>query len=574
MDELCRSLDGLPLAIELAAARAKTLSIVEIAERLNDRFTLLTDPTSRRPERRRALGAAIGWSYDLLFPDDQRGLWALACFSGGASLPASEHVLGALEVPGSAAIDVLSRLVDRSLVTVDAHADAVRYRLLESIRAFALDRLRDAGCADVALGAHAEWFADAAASAAGGVRGPNQAHHLAVARTERANIDAALSWSTEHHPALGLRIANGFGWAWFVLGDRPLGTERVRHALRAADGVVTPADRVIALCNAAWLASGDVRQAQAQAEEAMALADSIQDEYLHAISSAALAFVLLQQARPHDALELLDRCPEVQRRLGRSWEEGAAWILTVHAALTLGDTTMAARACQAAEDALEDSGDDWAVGHLQGALGFLAQTEHRFLDAAAHLRRAVEASERLGFRATVSLHLATLGRILQQAGDPQGAIQALERAIDVGFVIKDMRVVSLARVRLGRVLRAEGDNDGARVALRAADQWFQSSGGGEGAALAACLRAAMDAEDGDPDAPTHLRAALDDAQHRHDPEIEVLTLDALALASAQAHDIRAAQTFLESADRLMPSAQHLIGDADRVDGICARALLP
>ena len=84
MHDLCRSLDGLPLAIELAAARTKTLSIEEIGRRLDDRFSVLSDPTSRRPERRRALKATIQWSYELLFPDDQHGLWALATFAGGA----------------------------------------------------------------------------------------------------------------------------------------------------------------------------------------------------------------------------------------------------------------------------------------------------------------------------------------------------------------------------------------------------------------------------------------------------------------------------------------------------------
>src|SRR4029077_13262349 len=105
--ELCRSLDGLPLAIELAAARTKTLSIEEITRRLDDRFNVLTDPTSRKSERRRALRATIGWSYDLLFPDDKRGLWALAAFAGGAPLAAVEFVLEALDVPPSATIDVV-----------------------------------------------------------------------------------------------------------------------------------------------------------------------------------------------------------------------------------------------------------------------------------------------------------------------------------------------------------------------------------------------------------------------------------------------------------------------------------
>ena len=117
--ELCRSLDGLPLAIELAAARTRTLSIAEIARRLDDRFGVLSDPTSRKPERRRALGATIRWSYELLFPDDQRGLWAMATFAGGAPLPAVESVLEALDVPRSAAIDVVGRLASRSLVIVD-----------------------------------------------------------------------------------------------------------------------------------------------------------------------------------------------------------------------------------------------------------------------------------------------------------------------------------------------------------------------------------------------------------------------------------------------------------------------
>ncbi|MDT7573914.1 MAG: hypothetical protein QOH17_247 [Pseudonocardiales bacterium] len=119
---LCRALDGLPLAIELAAARTRVLAVPEILRRLDDRFALLADPTSRRPERRRTLAAALSWSYDLLFPDDQRGLWAIAQFPAGAPLPAVEHVLAALDVPAAATLDVVERLVDRSLVMVDDHA--------------------------------------------------------------------------------------------------------------------------------------------------------------------------------------------------------------------------------------------------------------------------------------------------------------------------------------------------------------------------------------------------------------------------------------------------------------------
>ena len=195
MRQLCRSLDGLPLAIELAAARTRTLSIQEIARRLDDRFAILHDPTSRRPERRRALRATIQWSYDLLFPDDQRGLWALSTFVGGAPLTGLEAVLAALDVPATNAVDVVSRLVNRSLVIVDdSDADRPRYRLLDSIRAFADGELRRAGGTERAAGAHAEWYATAAVGSTDGVRSARQAEHLRFARTERANIDAALAW--------------------------------------------------------------------------------------------------------------------------------------------------------------------------------------------------------------------------------------------------------------------------------------------------------------------------------------------------------------------------------------------
>ena len=156
VEALCVALDGLPLAIELAAARTRTLSVDEIARRLDDRFQVLADPTSRKQERRRALRATIGWSYDLLFPDDQKGLWALATFAGGAPLDAIELVIVALGVPRVAALDVVDRLVSRSLVIVDAD----RYRLLDSIRAFAIEATDDG---DVAAEAHSRWLADLAA---------------------------------------------------------------------------------------------------------------------------------------------------------------------------------------------------------------------------------------------------------------------------------------------------------------------------------------------------------------------------------------------------------------------------
>ncbi|NGD82576.1 hypothetical protein, partial [Klebsiella pneumoniae] len=125
-------------------------------------------------------------------------------------------------------------LVDRSLVSVDSSEDGqVRYRLLDSIRAYAADRLADAGLTDLAHGAHADWYARTAGWCADHIRGRGQPACLVIARTERANVDAALAWSRSHDPDLGVRIATGFGWTWVVLGDGTAAAARVRSAWSA-----------------------------------------------------------------------------------------------------------------------------------------------------------------------------------------------------------------------------------------------------------------------------------------------------------------------------------------------------
>ena len=342
VQELCRSLDGLPLAIELAAARTRTLSIEEISRRLDDRFSVLSDPASRRPQRRRALKATIGWSYELLFPDDKRGLWALAPFAGGAPLPAVESVLEALDVPAAAAIDVVGRLASRSLVIVDGDV-SVRYRLLDSIRAFALEALAEQGLSDRALGAHAAWFADAARSSTAGVRSDRQAEHLAFARGERANLDAALAWTAAHDPLLGLDIVNGFGWAWIVLGDSR-GAQRILAALDAAGEAAPGPARAGALLLAAWIeaSTGHLELAREHIATATALAEATGDVELRARCCYYLAYVVSHDGEFAAAMELTDRADALYSSLDRPWDQAANWLFASRAAISAADRDRAA----------------------------------------------------------------------------------------------------------------------------------------------------------------------------------------------------------------------------------------
>jgi predicted ATPase/DNA-binding SARP family transcriptional activator len=579
---LCRSLDGLPLAIELAAARTKTLSIQAITRRLDDRLSVLSDPASRRPERRRSLRSTIRWSYELLFPDDQRGLWALATFAGGATLPAVEYVLAALDVPAATAIDVVGRLASRSLVIVDEEVDtiprsdgtlpvAIRYRLLDSIRAFALEAMNDAGHAEHAFAAHAAWYADAARNSTQGVRSSRQAEHLAFARIERANIDAALAWSARHDPPLALEVVNGFGWAWVVLGDSR-GAQRILAALDAVGDAGQVRERASALLLTAWIeaSTGDLETARDRIAAATELADTVVDVDLQARCCYYLAYVVSHHGDFRYAMELTARSHVLYEGLDRPWDQAANWLFAARAAISAGDQERSVAALDSVEQWLRTVEDPWLEVRREAALGEFARIQHRFDDAVLHLGRAADTSRRLGFLQTRAYQLASLGRAQCQAGDYDAGAVTLQIAIAEAESTGDARLAALTRVHAGRVLRALGQWARARAALEGATAWHRHAGGGEQAALGECLLAALDAVDGIAGAEERLETILVDARRTDDPHVEVFALDALARIAAEAGDISTANGLLDSADARMAAASDFMTDLDRVDAHAVR----
>ncbi len=593
---LCRALDGLPLAIELAAARAATLPVAEINRRLDDRFALLHDPTGRRSGRHQALGTALAWSYDLLQPDDQRLLQLLAAFPGGAPLEGVEAVAASVGPQPEGApldgtvLDGLGRLVDRSLVSVaigGGDSGDTRYHLLDSVRAFALDRLRGSALEAGVLRGQASWYAELAEAAAAGLRGPDQGRFLAIARQERANLTQALDWAAAHDPAQALSMANGFGWAWFLLGDGPAGVERLRRAREAAEqgGAGAPVDTADNRCLAAWLGSAnDIAAARVEADAALELGRSI-GEPVERRCRVALAFVLIQQRLAGDVLETVKPLLEppvpptpapapAPAGLDRNdaWYGAAAWRLAAHAWLVLGDAGRAGEAGGRAEELLAGVGDDWALAHLANLRGVLAQTAGRYGEATGHLRAAVEASGRLGFRAAQALHLTNLARSLELGGDGEAAVGTYGEAVEAALAARDLRIVALARTGLGRLLRARGDRSGAEEAITAADTWFARAGGGEGALLAGALVAALAAEAGDGEALARLDGLATLTRSEGEHEAELVALDALARHRAGV-DPEAARALLAAADRLAASGLVPVGDGERVDAAVARSLL-
>ena len=562
--DVCARLDHLPLAIELAAARIRSLPVDEIARRLDNRFALLRDPGSHQPPRRRALEAAIAWSYELLFPDERRGLWALSCFAGGATLNALEAVLAALGVPDTAVLDTITRLVDRSLVVMDDGTEAApRYRLLDSVRLFAAARLTESGAEAPAQLAHARWYADRAAWCADHIVTPDQPDCLAYARAERADIDAALAWSRRNDPSIAAAIGLGMAWTWVVLGDGAAGAARVRDAVATA----APADRARGLLAAVWLeaSAGDLALAEGDLQLAAALAQPLTDDLLAADVHWYRAFLAIQRGDADAARCEAGAALRVYRRLGSDWSIASGLLLAAYGALMAGDVASAARDAAAAVALIGATGDAWGLIHGHAILGGVAQGQGRLAEAAAAFQAAAEAAQRLGFAGQAALHRASLARCLARAGDP-GAEGAFERALTDATAVADGRLQASVRLQLARLLRSRGDTERAATLVEQNAYWYARSGGGDLMLLNRVEGAAIAADE------EELASLADQARAAGDVEAAVAALDALALRAAGFGDFGRARDLLDLADQEMAVAPYLLQHTERYDAVAARAL--
>ena len=272
---ICQRLDGLPLAIELAAARAKVLSPPALLARLERRLDVLAHGTRDLPARQRTMRDAVAWSYDLLSPEERALFRRLSVFAGGFTLEAAEAVAGAGESLGFDALDGVAALVDHSLVRPSQVADGEsRFELLETIRAYALERLAESGEETRARNAHAAYFVDLASEACTAFEGPERATARERVAREHDNLRAALAWAVERGDAeVAQRLATHLSRFWVVLGHVAEGRVWLDRVV-ALDGPSAPETRADGLCWAAQFAShqDDAERAERLATEALAVA--------------------------------------------------------------------------------------------------------------------------------------------------------------------------------------------------------------------------------------------------------------------------------------------------------------
>jgi predicted ATPase/class 3 adenylate cyclase len=427
--EICRRLDGLPLALELAAARVKLLPPQALLERLDERLKLLTGGARDAPARQRTLRDAIAWSHDLLSPHDQTLFRRLAVFSGGCTLEAVEAVGnadGELDT-----LEGMASLIDESLLRqIDGPGDEPRFAMLETIREYGLERLEVSRESGTVQERHATYFASVAEALRPHLYGPDQGRTISLLEAEQGNIRAALTWVVEQaDAATGLRLTANLRKFWLLRSQLTEGRNWLEQTL-AMPGNAPTATRIDALYGAGSFArlQGDYPQAIAYGEEGLALARGISDE----IHTARLLYLLGMIAHYEGDRDRAKSFYEEALGLARGAHDAhlEAMLLT-----NLGDVVVAQNDPLAAQGHYEASlaiwrerRDDWGIGIALLNLGHLALRSGDAQRAGGLYREGLTMSVELGDQAMIADYLNAIGRLAATLGQWSSAARLLSAA--------------------------------------------------------------------------------------------------------------------------------------------------
>jgi predicted ATPase/DNA-binding SARP family transcriptional activator len=332
--EICRRLDGLPLAIELAAARVTALTPAQIAERLDDCFRLLGRARHAALPRHETLRATIDWSYTLLDAAQRAVLARLSVFAGGCTLAAAEAVCAGESLDRADVFVHVCALVDRSLVIAEMSGAETRYRLLETVRQYAAERLEAEGAGEAVRRRHAEHFVRTAERAAAERFGPNRDALVTPLHADLDNIRAALRWSGDHDDDLFVRLTFGLGWCYFAWGLWWEGRAWLERALMLPAGTRREPARAQALYDVAVLANyqRDIARAKPALEEALAICE----ERGATRERAHVAQILAQTYLFENTAASLDTAFDVATEAKRTLQDAGDWLGVSWASATLG----------------------------------------------------------------------------------------------------------------------------------------------------------------------------------------------------------------------------------------------
>ncbi|MDQ4090284.1 MAG: tetratricopeptide repeat protein [Actinomycetota bacterium] len=428
---ICGRLDGIPLAIELAAARIGSVTPAELLSRLDDRFRVLRTGSRVAAPRHQTLLAAITWSYDLCSTAEQTLFRRLSVFAGGFTVAAAEAVCSDPSLPSVEVLDVLAGLVERSLVFIDRRGGEARYDLLETLRAFGAEQLLTSPEATSTRDRHLAFYADLAARGDLGIHragGPaalqaGQSQWLDLLELEHDNLRAALSYALGRDAALHLAAA--LGTFWELRNHVSEGQSWLSRVLADSSGEDTERVKAMNSLGVLHMRGGDHGRARELFELALDAAGRLRDEKLIAGALTNLAGLAGLQAD----LPLADRLNE---------EALAKW---------------------------RTSADDYGVAWTLGALGWVASAQSRLRCARDLQEQSLAIRRRLGDDQGVAWSLASLGRVAMAEGAPQEARRYLEESLALCRRLEYRSDMSVALIHLGELERMSGNHAQARAVL-------------------------------------------------------------------------------------------------------------
>ena len=440
--QICHRLDGIPLALELAAARARVLSAEQIAERLDDRFRLLTGGSRTALPRQQTLRALIDWSYDLLSDAEKALFRRLAVFVGGWTLEAAEAVCSGEGVESYDVLDLLAQLVDKSLVIADEHDGTVRYHRLETIRQYAREKLLETNEAVTVRDRHLDHFLEESKLTDDELVTMWYGSSVHEKTTEGNNIRAALSWAVDNHPIKAMKLATTSQtfWTWMLQGQLAEIREWCELILSRVENIkpedAQSTENFMEMKALLWIRQsqvlmnqGDHTGSQSAAEKGVKIAREIDEKRLLAEALGAVGIGALYSGNPEYALQVAKEGVEISESLNYKW--GNIWTYTtmIHVAKLTGDDTKAQEYRDKQNAILREEGIPVDAADEKFDLGLEALARGETEDAVSYFEDSISILEERGDEYRMTMTLSGTAHTLRQKGFPAEALFFYKRAI-------------------------------------------------------------------------------------------------------------------------------------------------
>ena len=458
--QICTRLDGLPLAIELAAARVRLLPTGTMLSRLEDRLGLLSGGPRDLPVRQQTLRGSLAWSYDLL-TDGERALFRrLAVFVGGCTLEAAEAVCREDGCPATDVLDGLESLVRNSLLWQEEQADGEpRFAMLETTREYGLERLEASGEAAATRDRHARYYLEFAEAAEPELHGPRQLAWLNWLEREHANLRAALGWTRQNRETeVGLRLAGALSWFWLLRGYWSEGRGWVEGALASAETVGHTQVRAKALLGAGELAwqQGDYEVARCRLDESLAICRELGHQRGAAHALVFLAMVSWGQGDYAATGFRLKRSAELSRATGDKWGLASALHDFGQLALEQGDHAAAGSRLEESVALFREVGDHWGLALALNSLGDVARCRGDYDGEAALYEESLARFRELGDKQNVASLLHNLGYVAHHRGDKRRAVALFAESLGLFRELDDRQGVAECLAGLAGAAAAVG----------------------------------------------------------------------------------------------------------------------